>query len=280
MIDMSNLIDQQYLKTVQYKNASQLNARIQLHAQFSTNRYGWFKWVFDQFELPPDANILEIGCGPGTLWLENKDRISNQWSIILSDFSPGMVCEAKASLSDINTPIFYDISDGMSIPFPQETFTTVIANHVLPHIPDRQRALVEIKRVLKSNGRFYASTIGKNHMRELSQIIDTCTRLAGSDYSIIFNVGGFTLENGMQQLVPFFHQINVRYYDDALVVTETKPLLAYILSMIPQVGKVADIMFINNLSATFDQLIDIHGSICIQKSSGIFIGEKGYMDAE
>src|SRR4030042_5807066 len=84
--NMPNFQDQEYLESEQYKDASNLNARIQLHQRFSTNPHGWFCWIFDQFDLPSKPNILEIGCGPGILWLDNRDRIPAGWSIRLSDF--------------------------------------------------------------------------------------------------------------------------------------------------------------------------------------------------
>ncbi len=63
---MSKFTDQQYLKTEQYRDASNLNARLEIHRRFSTNSYGWFAWVFDTLEtLPKQARVLELGCGPG-----------------------------------------------------------------------------------------------------------------------------------------------------------------------------------------------------------------------
>src|SRR5258706_14749102 len=58
---MSKFIDQQYLTTDQYKDASNLNARILIHKRFSTNLYGWFNWVFDTLgRLPLVAYIRSM----------------------------------------------------------------------------------------------------------------------------------------------------------------------------------------------------------------------------
>ncbi|HET7639881.1 MAG TPA: class I SAM-dependent methyltransferase, partial [Ktedonobacteraceae bacterium] len=92
---MSDLIDQHYLLTDQYNNAQKLEARIQLHQRFSTNTYDWHRWVFDHLTIPPDSRILELGCGPADLWRKNADRIPENWHITLSDFSPGMLQEAR-----------------------------------------------------------------------------------------------------------------------------------------------------------------------------------------
>src|SRR5215211_3214488 len=69
------------LRASQYRDASNLNARIALHEQFSTNSHSLPLWLFDQLELPDDARILEIGCGSGNLWAENTKRIPEGWQI-------------------------------------------------------------------------------------------------------------------------------------------------------------------------------------------------------
>ena len=72
---MSNVTDQNYLKSEQYQDASNLNVRIAFHRRFGTATIGWQEWVFNQLALPPDAHILELGCGPGRLWADNLDRL-------------------------------------------------------------------------------------------------------------------------------------------------------------------------------------------------------------
>jgi ubiquinone/menaquinone biosynthesis C-methylase UbiE len=276
---MSDLLDQHYLKFEQYKDASHLNARIQLHQRFSTNPYGWFKWVFDQFDLPLKSTILEIGCGPGMLWSENKARVHKDWSIILSDFSPGMVRDARSNVGLNRYTFTYEVSNGMAIPFRDKTFDAIIANHVLYHFPDRNKALEEINRVLKPDGCFFTSTIGKNHLKELSQLIRGFA-VEADYYSPALNPSGFTLENGTNQLAPWLKQIEIRYYHDALVITEAEPLLAYILSMIPREELFVRDSDITKLSVKISKLIDQNGSIYIQKSTGMFICKKRGQDVE
>ncbi len=271
---MPDLQDQHYLAHEQYRDASHLNARIQLHQRFSTNPYGWFRWVFDQLALPPEAFLLEVGCGAGSLWLENQHRIPRGWKITLSDFSPGMVTQARANLGLSQNSSNYEASDGMAIPFPNKTFTAVIANHVFYHIPDRPRALAEIHRVLEPGGRLFATTIGGNHFIELGQIMRGFIPTGGQYYSPGLNPQGFTLENGADQLSPWFENIEIRHYPDSLVITEAQPLIDYILSMITWADVLSNEAAIDKLSALVNRLIDQHGSIHIQKCSGMFICEK------
>lgn len=50
--------DREFVKR-QYRDASRLNARIGLHERFSTNPQGLQAWVFDHFDIPEEASILE-----------------------------------------------------------------------------------------------------------------------------------------------------------------------------------------------------------------------------
>ena len=97
---MSKISDRSYLLHTQYKNAANLNARAALHHRFSTNKYGWLRWVFDRIQSPAGGRILEIGCGPAYLWRENLDRLPVDWEITLSDFSPGMLKAAQQNLKN------------------------------------------------------------------------------------------------------------------------------------------------------------------------------------
>lgn len=271
---MPDQSEQKYLKLEQYKDANQLNTRIQLHQRFSTNPYGWCKWVFDQFVVPSQAAIFEIGCGPGTLWLDNQGRIPPGWQVTLSDFSSGMVREARRNLAGAHTIFRFETSDGMAIPFPEKTFDAVIANHMIYHFIDRKKGLEEMSRVLKPKGHFYATTIGEDHLKELSHIMAGFKPTSSHYYSPALNPTGFTLQNGTPQLAPWFDKIEIHHYPDALVVTEAAPLVAYIVSMISGSQIKHAKHEIDNLSDRINKMIIKDGSIFIHKSSGIFIGEK------
>lgn len=82
----------------QYQNASNINARIALHRDYSTNPEGWFHWLFQQISFVPGMRILELGCGNGDLWTENLDSVSSSVSVVLSDSSEGMVHEVQRKL--------------------------------------------------------------------------------------------------------------------------------------------------------------------------------------
>jgi ubiquinone/menaquinone biosynthesis C-methylase UbiE len=223
--------DKQYLATQQYRDASNLNARGALHARFGTNHYPWFRWVFDQMlsVAPDSARVLEVGAGPAGLWRENLDRLPTDWQVTLTDLSAGMVAEQRAALS---APAFdFAVADVEALPFADATFDLAIANHMLYHVPDRPKALGELRRVLRSGGALIAATNGAHNMSELDSLIRAVAPdAATTEWKASFR-HPFTLENGGEQLAHFFDSIEVRHYEDGLAVTEVEPLVAYIRSI-------------------------------------------------
>jgi ubiquinone/menaquinone biosynthesis C-methylase UbiE len=264
---MSKIADQSYLRERQYHNASKLNDRIQIHVRFSTNAYGWLPWVFDQFNLPARSRVLELGCGPAHLWAQNIERVPAGWEITLSDFSPGMLGEARRTLAGAVRPFAFEVVDAQAIPFAGAAFDAVIANHMLYHVPDRPRALAEIRRVLRPGGRLYASTIGEAHLRELHELarrFDPALAWWGGQ-----STDTFTLENGAAQIERLFSRVAARRYEDALVVNEAEPIVAFVASGDPS-G-----LLEGERRAAFRAFVERElaasgGAIQIQKDSGLF----------
>jgi len=224
---MFKFTDQHYLKTDQYKDSSNLDARVAIHQRFSTNPYGWMNWAFDALvKLPVNAKILELGCGPGYMWQENANRIPSTWNITLSDLSTGMLDSAWRNLVVTGRNFKFKEIDAQEIPFADETFDAVIANFMLYHVPDRPKAIAEIKRVLKPGGKLIAATVGDHHLQEVMEVL----RKVHISKTWESYANPFTLENGLEQLKPFFLNMTLFRYEDNLYVTEIEPIMAYIRS--------------------------------------------------
>lgn len=257
-------IDREYIST-QYQDAKNLNARILLHQKFSTNPYGWFHWVFDQLNLPAQCRILELGCGAGTLWLDNLDRIPPGWEILLTDFSAGMLRQAQLNLNG-HRPFAFEVVDAQSTPFPFESgfFDGVIANHMLFYIPDKPGLFAETRRILRPGGHFYATTVGERHLIEMTELI---RKFEPHSESWETMTGSFTLENGAGQLMPWFSKVSLRRYEDGLVVTEAAPLVDFILSGWESLAGTR----LDQLRALVDRELELGGgAFTITKDSGIF----------
>lgn len=77
---MSSTFDPELLKA-QYKDGGNLDARIALHARFSTATQNFHDWLFDHMDVPTDARILELGCGTGQMWKTVQERVPESWRV-------------------------------------------------------------------------------------------------------------------------------------------------------------------------------------------------------
>lgn len=270
-INIINIINIDKNWTEQYRNASNLKARIRIHELFSTNKQGWMPWYFEQLNIPERARILELGCGDGNFWARNIERIPEGWDVILTDFSQGMLKDAKKNLKSKDGRFKYKIVDAEDITFPDESFDAVIANHMLYHVADIEKAFSEIKRVLKKGGYFYASTVGKDHMAQMREMV---TRF---DFKLMaaksfHQTERFQLENGLKEVSNWFRDVKLKRYEDNLIVTEPGPLVDYIFSMLGNVKESFD-------KEKMKQFYDFLGNE-ITRSKGMFITkDTGFFEA-
>jgi len=251
----------------QYKNSNNVNIRIHLHEKYSQNPVSWFKWLFQQYELKEGLKILEIGCGNGQLWVVNQDKLDGL-EIVLSDISLGMLNDALKNLSHIDN-ITYQCFDAQQISLSDETFDIVIANHVLFYVSDLSQALKEIKRVLKPRGKLFASTYGMKHMKEITELVkEYDTKITLSNVSL-YDI--FGLENGYDILHLYFNKIDMKHYDDYLLVDSSQDIIQYILSCHGNQSE-----YILKDYPRFEKYVDrkIKKPMHITKDAGLFICEK------
>ena len=212
----------------QYRNSTNISARIRLHRLFSSNKQGWFPWIYEQCQITEGMKILELGCGNGRLWIENKAKLPADCEIILSDISEGMIRDVRREQSLQDDRFSFAAFDCHAIRYEDASFDLVIANHVLFYCKDVDRVCSEVGRVLKPGGRFVCGTYGVAHMQEVSRLVtqfDDRITLSGENL-----YEHFGKENGAQALAPYFAEVDWQQYEDALIVTQAEPLIEYVLS--------------------------------------------------
>jgi len=216
------------LNPAQYSNSHNYEARLYLNIHFKTNPDSKAYWLFNLFPKQDNLNVLELGCGTGLFGLANKDSIPKAWEITLTDYSDGMLAETRRRVAMLDRDFSFLVVSAEDIPYPDASFDLVLANNMLYHIADKGKALSHIKRVLKHDGHFIPTTQGKNDMKELYEIfymfLDTKKR------RFKFTERSFSLDNGWNQLKPYFTAIAVKHYKNSLMITEIEPIVNYFLS--------------------------------------------------
>ena len=117
------------------------------------------KKIYDQIcvrmkkDLTPDMRVLELACGTGQLSFPLA-RYVKVW--IATDFSAPMIQEAKKIPAP--SQLIFSVADATNLSFENESFDAVVIANALHIMPDPDKALKEIHRVLKKDGLLYAPT--------------------------------------------------------------------------------------------------------------------------
>lgn len=246
----------------QYRDDTKLNIRKELHRLYSNNQEGFSSWLFKQYPLKDNIKVLEFGSGNGDMWEPHIVELSSKMDITLSDFSDGMVTILEEKYKNI--PVTIKQINIESIPFEDSSYDIVIANMMLYHVPNIQKGLSEVSRVLKKGGLFFAATFGECGLTEY--ILNVLYKLnILEEKEMTYH---FTLQNGKKQLNPYFKKIILEEYKDGLKVTCVGDLIQYIKTM--QIVGTLSLESETKLHIYFRNIIEEKGCIEVPKEYGTF----------
>ena len=212
-----------------YKTTGNLTRRGDFNGRYGT--FSWFGWVADHVTAPT-GRVLDIGCGPGWFW----KRVSDHWHpahLTLADTSDAMLSAARTRLSEY-VPIDTQIADVTELPFEDDSFDDVFAMHMLYHSRDPARALREIARVLKPEGRAIITTVNDRDLEVMADLSRATFGSSGTD--LIMPV--FGTARATELLPQAFARITRHACKDVFAVDDTEAALDYICSFPP--GTTAD----------------------------------------
>jgi SAM-dependent methyltransferase len=156
------------------------------------------------------ARVLEVGCGPGELAARIRDELAA--TVVALDLSPRMVDLARERGIDAR------VGDVQELPFGDGEFECAVAAWMLYHVPDVDRALRELARVLRPGGRLVAVTNGVDHLRELRELVGLPKRLSTA----------FSGENGEELLRRHFPSVEARDASGTVRFPDRAAVVAYV----------------------------------------------------
>lgn len=107
-------------------------------------------------DLPPNARVLDIGCGPGRGTLKLARRLRPDIEVVGLDVSLPMIemaRHARAGFPDVDDRVRFVSGDARDLPFEDDAFDAVLGHSVLYLIDDPVRVLHEASRVARPGGR-------------------------------------------------------------------------------------------------------------------------------
>ena len=250
-----------------------LRIRHHIHDTYSVPRVNYPEWVLSNMYWRGDERILDAGCGSGTYF----KSLADDWPDIQYyglDFSMGMLIKHPATGR-------IGLADVQHIPFADGTFDVVMANHMLYHVPDIDRAITEIRRVLKPSGILLAATNSLQNMPELQVLMRRAVLLLARSGATQVKPPApasdrFALENGSRQLSHYFYAVMRADLPGRLVFPEIEPVMEYLEStralresQLPADVAWEDVMMIMRQQVT--HLVNHLGELSISKLNGVLL---------
>ena len=242
-------------------------------AKYAVPPTDYASWTLDALAWRGDEVILDIGAGSGSHYarlIQSQPNI-DYYAI---DLSPGLLQMHPGA------PERLTVGDALRLPFADDSFDVVMANHVLYHLSDIDRALVEIKRVLKREGRVLAGTDSLHTTPELQVLLRRAVVLLSENGAQVQPLGlpcdSFALENGTRILARHFYAVVRHDLPRQLVFDAVEPALDYLDSMrdlrqheLPDDVSWDDMMLI--MQQQMAQLLQLLGTLEINIACGALV---------
>jgi SAM-dependent methyltransferase len=198
----------------QYSSEVGLNARSSLYDEITGPAPA--EVAFEAVAEVRPRRFLEVGSGAGEFAARVQEELGAH--VIAVDQSERMVELALTAAVDAR------VGDVQALPFADGEFDCAAANWMLYHVPDLDRGLSELARVLRPGGRLVAVTNGRDHLIEV-------WRLVGAEALRADRVLTFSADNGAVALRRYFREVEVRDAGGSVVVHERDAIDRYIRSI-------------------------------------------------
>lgn len=258
----------------QYRDEGNLNKRINIH-EYSTAEVGFFPWMLEKLHLKSGMRILEIGCGNAAFWKTIAPCLPEKLEIHLTDYSDGMLESAEKTVKAVqktfpekHLTFILAKKDAENFTYSPIGFDRIMANHMLHHMKKETRPNLynAIRKLLKKDGIFSCSLIGREHNRELHQLLKRFypeIKIPSESFDI-------SLETAEEELQQFFSVIKWWEQDNNLLVPDAELVYNYVSSYSKEVAEILQKDRPNFLKRIEDEK-NPEGLFYIHKATGVVV---------
>jgi SAM-dependent methyltransferase len=144
--DVANIMAEDYTKLGGYEDDADLALGCGLPTQFA--------------KIKPGDTVIDLGSGAGNDVFIARHETGETGKVIGVDFTPAMIAKARENADKLGfTNVEFRQGDIEDMPVANNRADVVVSNCVLNLVPDKERAISEIHRVLKPGGHFSISDI-------------------------------------------------------------------------------------------------------------------------
>jgi len=262
-----------------YATDEHLRIRQETHAKYTVPDRSFADWVLERVNWGDDADVLDVGCGTGLYYDKLIERHPD-----IKYVGIDLVDMMLQGHSGYGNKAMLMQSDAQKLPFPNESFDVVMANHMLYHVEDVEVAVSELARVLRPDGQLVIAANSINTMPEMQVLMRRAIVLltrggAAQVRAPELPSDRFALENGTRLLSRYFFAVVRHDLPSALVFPEVDPAMAYLESTrdlreasLPQDVVWEDVMMI--MRQQINQLVKHLGELVISKQAGVLIASE------
>jgi arsenite methyltransferase len=114
-------------------------------------RRRYMRPILGRVGIRSGERVLELGPGPGAFTLDAARRVGPEGQLVVVDIQPEMIAQVErrvraAGLANVEM----HVASAYDLPLADASVDRAFLITVLPEIPDRRRALAELRRVLRS----------------------------------------------------------------------------------------------------------------------------------
>lgn len=183
----------------------------------------WNHWRLGKQKILPHQKILEVGCGAGKFWKNITDKLPADIHLTLTDISEKVIDQCQENVIFPN--LLFNVADIHDLPFPTHSFDHIISDFVLHAVANLERAIQEMKRVVRAGGIIGIATFGQGNK---SEIWDIGNRIDPSlQYPLEKEIGKFGENNAKAILKNHFNTINEQIYESILKIEDAKTVLNF-----------------------------------------------------
>ena len=230
-------------------------------------------WVLDHLDWTGEESALDIGCGPGGFLSPISLRAGR---VMGFDLSLGMLARARKGTPD---GAHLAAADIQALPLVSGSVDVAVAAFMLYHVPQLDRALHELSRVLRSGGMILAATNGPGDKAEIREAWQEAgRRVIGRTFNVPHWSDTFNLDNGATVLGETFDVVAVDRTRGTFKFPDPGPVMAWVQSLRPGLeGGIEDATWadvMDELRRVVAREIEAHGTFAAGKDSGLLIARK------
>ncbi len=233
--------------------------------QYSINGINFNEWLSSKIPAVSNVKVVELGANSGLIWKNLRNRFVNS-AITICDDNQRRLEYVRENLKEYNFDFVQ--SEFHKLPFEDGEVDVVISNHNLYRSKDLRRVLSEVHRVLREGGIFIATTNSRNHLRELSDLMNPYGIMNYFENGLIKT---FDFEEGRGKLESCFKVISADIFENVLNVTDIISVLSYLKTLDdPQINLMLKVRRMEIIQSINEKIM-AEGAFKITARPGMFV---------